>query len=60
MHKIIAAFTALITILTAILGLASYIGIEVAEKYHLAVGILALTMVLIATHILYHGKYYRR
>lgn len=55
MQKTLAAATAIVTIITGALGLASYVGVESAEKYHLPAGILALLLVLAATHYLYHG-----
>lgn len=56
MPKIIAALTAIITIVTVVLGLAAYLGADGAVKYHLIAGLLTLIMVLLTTHLLYHGK----
>ncbi|WP_347490709.1 hypothetical protein [Desulfoscipio sp. XC116] len=56
MQKLLAAVTAIIIIITAVLGLAAYVGVAGADKYHLIAGILTLAAVLTATHQLYHGK----
>ncbi len=60
MAKFLAAVTAIITIITAVLGLAAYLGVENAAKYHLIAGLLTLAAVLAATHQLYHGKMDRK
>jgi len=60
MPKILAAVTAIITIITVILGLAAYLGLASAAKYHLIAGLLTLASVLAATHLLYHGRLGRK
>jgi uncharacterized membrane protein len=55
MQKLLAVITAVITIITAVLGLAAYVGVVNAERYHLASGIITLVMVLLITHQVYHG-----
>ena len=55
MQKFLAVATAIFMILTAVLGLALYIGIDGAEKYHLAAGFLTLVLVLSITHQMYYG-----
>ena len=55
MQKFLAVATAIFMILTAVLGLALYIGIDGAEKYHLAAGFLTLVLVLLITHQMYYG-----
>lgn len=54
MNKILSVLTALVTIAAAVLGIASYLGSGGAERYHLVTGLLALVLVLLATHRLYH------
>ncbi|WP_027365486.1 hypothetical protein [Desulfotruncus alcoholivorax] len=56
MQKFLAVTTAIVTFLTAVLGLALYLGIKGAEKYHLAAGFLTLVLVLLITHQMYHGS----
>jgi len=53
-HKILAVITALATVLAAVLGLAAHVGMESTEKYHLATGLLALALVLVTCHRMYH------
>ena len=60
MQKFLAVTTAIITVLTAVLGLAFYLGINGAEKYHLAAGFLTLVLVLLITHQMYYGAGSRR
>ncbi|SFR00446.1 hypothetical protein [Desulfoscipio geothermicus] len=60
MQKILAVVTALITVITATLGLVSYVGVESAEKYHLAAGIISVVLVLLITHMVYHGNFHRK
>lgn len=56
MSKFLAVLTALVTIVAALLGIASYLGSESAERYHLVAGLLALVLVLLSTHRLYHNS----
>lgn len=55
MQKLLAIITAIVTIITAVLGLAAYVGVMNAERYHLASGIVALVLVLLITHQVYHN-----
>ena len=56
MHKVLAVITALATVITVILGIAAYLDLGAsAAKYHVVTGFLALVLVLLATHRLYHG-----
>lgn len=55
MQKFLAVLTALVTIIAAILGIASYLGSESAERFHLVAGLLALVLVLLLTHQLFYG-----
>ena len=55
MLKLLAITTVVFTLLTFILGLASYIGITGAVKYHSVFGIVGLFLVLACAHYLYHG-----
>ncbi|KJS12548.1 MAG: hypothetical protein JL56_04615 [Desulfotomaculum sp. BICA1-6] len=55
MQKFLAVLTALVTIITAVLGIASYLGLESALRLHLVTGLLALVLVLIITHKLFYG-----
>ncbi|MCG8402349.1 MAG: hypothetical protein MJA84_12255 [Firmicutes bacterium] len=56
MHKVLAVMTALVTVITVILGMAAYLDLTSAAKYHQVTGFLALVLVLLATHRLYHGS----
>ncbi|SFH38086.1 hypothetical protein SAMN05660649_04981 [Desulfotomaculum arcticum] len=60
MQRFLAVTTAIVTVLTAVLGLALYLGINGAEKYHLAAGFLTLVLVLIITHQMYYGNVSRK
>ncbi len=60
MPKILAVLTAIITITTVVLGLVAYLGVDGAAKYHLIAGLLTLVAILVATHMLYHGKLGRK
>lgn len=55
MLKLLAVVTAVFTLITFFLGLASYIGITGAVKYHTVFGIVGLFLVLACAHYLYHG-----
>ena len=55
MQKFLGVLTALVTIITAVLGIVSYLGSESAQRYHLVTGLLALVLVLLVTHQLFYG-----
>jgi amino acid transporter len=60
MQKILVVVTSLITVITAILGLISYVGVESAGKYHLTAGVISVVLVLFITHMLYHDNFHRK
>ncbi|AGL00958.1 hypothetical protein [Desulfoscipio gibsoniae] len=60
MHKLLAVLTVIITIITTVLGLAAYVGVTGAYKYHLIAGLLTLVAALAASHQLYHGNMGRK
>ncbi len=56
MQKLLAVLATLVIIITAMLGIASYLGLESANRYHLVFGLVSLVLVLMAGHLLYHGS----
>ena len=57
MQKFLAVVTSLCVIVTVVLGLLVYLGVENVVKYHLIAAILTLLMVLTITHqIFWQGK----
>ncbi len=54
--KFLALLTALVTVIAAVLGIASYLGSEIAERYHLVIGFITLFLVLLLTHQLFYGS----
>lgn len=54
--KLLALLTALVTIIAAVMGIASYLGSGIAERYHLVAGFLTLFLVLLLTHQLFYGR----
>lgn len=54
--KFLALLTALVTVIAAVLGIASYLGSEIAERYHLVAGFLTLFLVFLLTHQLFYGR----
>ena len=58
--KFLALLTALAAIITAILGVASYLGSEMTGRYHLIAGFLTLFLVLFLTHQLFYGQNSRK
>lgn len=55
MLKLLAITTAVFTLISFFLGLAAYIGLTGAVKYHMVFSIVGLFLVLACAHYLYHG-----
>jgi len=58
--KFLALLTALAAIVTAALGIVSYLGSEITGRYHLIAGLLTLILVLLLTHQLFYGRHSKK